>query len=418
MAWALGRGCSCAAVIAAAFAVGCGSVVALPEEDGTGTGSTAPVGAGAGGATTGPGTGTGVGSQAGCGSALPEVAIQDPTSASFVEGVLHMAATVDGHPTYAVIEVRDGVGYVVETHDELTGPANLVPVPLGGWYARLRRDSEGSGIDLVSAAEGREPHVVKRIDIEGEVPPAWQSVFAVVQAELITCVQRVPGEDPILGAVDADGAVRTVADGWAQPCSGAEPDNAGMAFGDEWVQWRTGLDGGLGGYLEISDLTTTPPTKLIDYNYNPDGVHAYGSVRAVASDGTHVVFDIGNESRFFVHDRAGANKSLVHAWFTLPGPKQLLGVIDGIAYVVNATEVALFDIGDAPADAPWDDWHAPLRPERAEASFGDDLPTLLAGSDQHLLGRDSAGRLYLVPALPSGTIEPMRFFAGEPPTCD
>jgi hypothetical protein len=231
-------------------------------------------------------------------------------------------------------------------------------------------------------------------------------------------MQRVPGEDPILGAADTDGVVRTIAEGWNQPCSATEPDNTGSAYGDEWIQWRTGLDGGNGGYVEIFDLTTSPPTTLAEYNYSPWGVHDYGSVLSAASDGTHVVFDIGNESRFFVYDRALENINLVRVWFSMDGPKKLLGVIDGAAYVVNAGEVALFDIGDIPLDAPWADWNAPLRAEHAEVGFGDDLPTLLASSDQYLLARDTPGRLYLVPALPSGTIEPMRFFAGEPPTCE
>jgi hypothetical protein len=334
-------------------------------------------------------------------------------SASFIDGVLHLEAEVDGQPQYLVASIHEGAGYVVETHPELLGSAHWAPVD-STHSARLRSDATGTWVDVISTNDGWNPGTFLQILVDGEVPERWQEVFTVVDYRVITCVRRAPGDNPVLATIDSSGAVEAVLESSGSPCSETFPDGAGMAFDGTFVEWRTGQDGGLGGSLRIRDVQTAGAPSIADYNYSPDGIHAYGSVTSAASDGATIVFDIGNDSRFFAYELGSGATTVQHAWFGLQGPKKLLGVLGGNAYVATAEAVHVFAVSPIPPDAPWDDWPAPLLGRYASVAFGEGLATPIASDDAQLLVVDAEGRLYLVPARPSGEILPMRFYAGAP----
>lgn len=395
MSTVIGRGAVCAcAFVGLVAATGCGARVSLAG-DGTGSGTT-----GAGGGACEPGEP----------ALLPEVEVAAPTTGVFVDGFLHLAAHLDGEERYLVIAIHGGAGYVVATPDDLLGPANLADAGAGR-HARLRVSEGGAWVDVVDTSDPASPLLVRSAPVDGSVPPALRGVFTAVGDRLLACVRAQPGADASLVAfaLTGDSPPETRAEGYSQPCRESTPETTGVALGATWIAWRSG------GYLDIYGVAATPIEHVADYNYSPDGVHAYGSVVAAATDGSHIAFDIEHESRFFLYALGSGAATITHAWFGVAGPKKLLGVVDGAAYVATPEGVRLVDVSTIPTQPPVDDWPPPVLDDRADIAFGEGLATLIAADGERLVIADAAGRAYLVPLHPSGAIAPMKFYRGAPP---
>jgi len=293
----------------------------------------------------------------------------------------------------------------------LLGPANLAPAG-GGSHARIRISDGATWLDVIDTSAPANPVLQKSVPVDGSVPPAWQGTFTTVGDRLLTCLALEPETDAVLVAVPLTGEAppEKLADGGNEPCTGWFGEEAtGTALGSTWLSWKDG------GYLAIFDASSKPVAQLADYNYSPDGIHAYGSVVSAATDGRRIVFDIGNDSRFFLYAMESGDATITHTWFGLDGPKKLLGVVEASAYVATASGVHVFDVSTIPETVPVDDWPTPLLDDHADIALGEGLATLVAADSQRLLLTDATGRAYLVPVHPSGPVAPMKFYRGPPP---
>lgn len=327
------------------------------------------------------------------------VALQNISSGVFIGDTLHLAARIDGADAYVVLGIADPYVWLANRPTDFTGPANLLPAGPGA-HARLRTDGISTSVDLIDTSIPDKPILKHSNSFLAEVPPAWQSIFTVVGNELLFCAALTPNPPPELHHVPVDGSLppSPVMGGGFNVCNGLSHD-AGGATGTTWFTWGALSD------LFIFDATPSSLTPVADYQYNPDGVHAYGPVLSAASDGERIVFDPGNENEFFLYSVGSKAVTITHTLFTIDGPKRLLGVVDHIIYLATPKGIKAYDATTIGPPTNWDT--LPLLDYFAEIPFGPDEPKLLAANAQYLAVVDAADQLYLVPRLKSGPVKPV-----------
>ncbi|MFT3772898.1 MAG: hypothetical protein QM820_46525 [Minicystis sp.] len=394
----IGKRWLCGMLAALALAGCSGEVLVMPGG--------AAIGTTGGGAATGGGGAVSSGGAGGCGGEVATAELRWPTSGTFVNGYLHVAARIDGAAErYHVLQLAGGEAYVVDTVEALAGPAKLARVWDPALYARLRADGASTSVDVVDATDPAHPVLQESRTVPGIVPEAWRGEVAVIAGHALYCAAPSAGEEAVLTSVDVlgDGAPAPIAPEpeFDQICGGLLAHVAGAAFGTTWVAWGAESD------LAIFGVTTTTSTHVADYYYNPDGVHHYGNVLSAASDGSRIVFDPSNDAEFFLYEIGSGLPYTTHAYFGGKGPKRLLAVAGQIAYLASAKGVHAYDVADI--DNPkLIDFHA-------DADFGEGLATLVAADETQLAVTDAAGRLYVIPLGGSGTIAPITVHPGPPP---
>lgn len=393
---------ACATLTLAAL-TGCGGEVLVPN-----AGSAA--GAGTGGAAGSSVSSGGAGGSGGdCvpdpAAGLPEIVLSNPTSGAFIGGTLHLTVSLGDQPAhYMVLKIEGGKGYVVNQASELDGPANLAWVD-AQTRARVRSASGALTADVIDVSNPTKPFKTSSLPLDGTVPAGFWKVFSVVDNHLFTCLTTPPATDAVLVSVPLDGSGPAVPvqqeTSWEHVCSGfASAHDSGVARGPVWLTWGYDSD------LKIFDVTSKGAKKEGEYNYNPDGVHHYGSVLSAATDGERIVFDPANDSEVFLYTPGSSVDYVTHAYFGLPGPKQLLGVVGKVAYWATAKGVRAYDVENI--DAP------KLLDFHADADFGEGLAALIADDAEQLAVADAEGRLFVIPLGSSGKVEPLQTYLGEP----
>jgi hypothetical protein len=340
---------------------------------------------------------------------FPLAKLDSLTSGVFIGGYLHLAGRLDGEERYVVLEIGQKFAWVVDTPTNLLGPANLAAASPGK-HARLRVTNGVVAVDVIDTTSPGKPILKQTTELLAwaEVPPAWQTVFSVVDDHLLFCFQGSPNPEPTLHSYPLDGSQQpfSIATGLYGVCSGIHQDR-GSAKGKTWMSW------GLQSNLFIYDATATDAVKIAEYQYNPDGIHAYGAVLSAATDGERIVFDPASESEFFLYSIGSSADIITHTVFGVKGPKRLLGVVDHIAYLATPEGVRAYDVSVIGPPTDWDS-HA-LLDYHADIPLGSDLAQLIAADDAYLAIVDGAGRLYLVPRATSGPVSPLQVFLGPPP---
>jgi hypothetical protein len=361
--------------------------------------------AGAGGGPTTAGSGAG-GSCAGAGGAgAATIDLRWPTSGMFLGGYLHVAAQRDGAAErYHVLQLAGGEGYLLRTVEALTGPARLVRVWDPALYGRLRTDAGAIQIDLVDATDPASPVLQKSRVVPGTVPGNWRSAFSAIGGHAVYCAAPTLDAEPVMMGVnffgDEEPAPLAHQPEGEKTCAGYS-QFAGTAFGTTWVTWGVDSD------AVVYDVTAGSSTHLADYYYNPDGVHHYGNVVGVESDGSRIVFDPSNNSEVFLYAVGSGMNYLTHAYFGSHSPQKLLAVVGQVAYLASAKAVTAWSVADIDAPALLD-FHV-------DADFGDGLATLVAADAKRLVVSDADGRLHVVPLDGSGPARPLVVHPGPPP---
>jgi hypothetical protein len=343
--------------------------------------------------------------------AVTIVSVETVTSGVFIDDTLHIAARINGVDSYVVLGLANDYAWIADQPTELLGPANLVPVS-PGVHARFIADGVSISVDIINTSAPAKPILKQTLSYMAEVQPTWQSVFSIVDDHLLFCGALSPNPPPELHSLALDGSTPPllVTNGGFSPCSGLSHD-AGVALGKTWTTWGTLSD------LFIYEVSPTSFQKIADYQYNPDGIHAYGPVLSAATDGERMVFDPGNENEFFLYS-VGSNAPIItHTVFGLPGPKRLLGVVDHIVYVVNASGIRAYDA--SVIGPPTDVDSLPLLDYNAEIPFGPELGRLIAANDKYLAVVDASNTLYLAHRDKSGPVKPLEVHREAPaaPTC-
>jgi hypothetical protein len=396
---------ACATLTLAAMA-GCSAEVIVPGSAGAGSGGTS-------GSSGGPVTSdvsassTGVGGGCDAEPDLSEVVLGKPTSGAFIEGTLHLAVSLDEQPEhYLVLKIAGGKGYVVDQPHELDGPANLAQIDAHTW-ARARGAGASVAVEIVDVSNPAKPLLASSQTIPGTVPEGFWQVFSVVEKHLFTCITPPSGTTgAVLIDVPLDGsgppAPAQQESTWEHVCSGVTSAyDAGAARGPVWLTWGYDSD------LRIFNVTPKGAKKSAEYNYNPDGIHHYGSVLSAATDGERIVFDPASNSEVFLYTVGSSVDSITHAQLGVSDPKRLLGVVGHVAYWATETGVRAYDVTNI--DAP------KLLGFHADVAFGEGLATLMASDDTRLAVADAEGRLYLIPLGSSGPVVPLKTYLGEPP---
>jgi len=330
-----------------------------------------------------------------------EVVIGNPTSGTFIDGRLHLRATVDGEEAYVVVAFADGVAWMASRPGLGYAPANWAHVH-DSIYARLRADtSEQLTIDVIDAADPEQPKVIGLKPLGETVEPAWQPVYSAADDYLFFCI-RAAGETRSLMKVDLHDPANP---GDPSPvlnnlCDG-HSRHSGSAKGRIWMVWGEQHD------LEVHAVSPNGTLQLGDYYYNPDGIHSYGKVLAASTDGSRVVADPANDSEFFLFELTTGPAQFEHAYWGLSGPKRLLGVLDEVAYLATSDGVRGYDVGNL-SDPVLTDTFATI-------DFGESLAWLVAGDDEHL-AIASGGKLYVMRRDHNGDIDPITMYASQPQT--
>lgn len=396
---------ACATLTLVALA-GCSGEVLVDGASGAAAGATSGASTGEGGSSSSSGTVGGAGGE--CvpdpTAGLPAITLEDATSGVFIQGTLHLSASVGGEPAhYTVVKLADGVGYVVNQPTDLDGPANLAPVG-PGTSARVVSKEGVVRVELINVSTPTMPFTTASFTLDGTVPAGFWKVFSVVDNHLFTCLTTPPATDAVLVDVPLDGsppAPVVVEPSWDHVCSAKGfADDSGTARGPVWLTWGYDSD------LKIFDVTPQGAKKQGEYNYNPDGVHQYGAVLSAATDGERVVFDPANDSEVFLYTPGSNVDYITHAYFGVAGPKQLLGVVGKVAYWATAKGVRAYDVEDINAPKLLD-FHA-------DADFGEGLAALVAVDPERLAVVDAEGRLYVIPLGSSGPVAPLKTYLGEP----
>jgi hypothetical protein len=341
------------------------------------------------------------------------VSLDSVTSGTFIGQTLHLAGRLDGTETYLVLGIQDGYAWVVDQRPDLLGPADLAPAG-PGMHARFRSYGLSIDIDVIDTSTPEKPALKVTHSYGAEVPPAWQSVFSVVDDHLLFCGAMSPNPPPQLHSVPLDGTMPPFlieGSGVYNVCSGLSHD-AGTAKGRLWMAWGEKSD------LFIYEASATSVQKIADYQYNPDGIHAYGAVLSASTDGERIVFDPANESEFFLYSVGSGEPIITHTVFGVQGPKRLLGVVDHIAYLATPEGVRAYD---ATKIGPSTDWYSlPFLDYHADIPFGPDLARLIAANDLYLAVVDNSDRFYLIPRGKSGPVEPLAVHVEPPasPPCE
>jgi len=341
----------------------------------------------------------------------PIVSLEAVTSGVFIGDTLHLAARIDGVESYVVLGFAGDYAWIANQPAELVGPANLVPVS-PDTHTRFQADGLSIKVDLIDTSSADKPILKQSFSYMAEVPTAWQSVFSVIDDHLLFCGALTPNPPPELHSLALDGSAPPfpVMGGGFNPCSGSSHD-AGAALGKTWMTWGTSSD------LFLYEATATTVKPMADYQYNPDGIHAYGPVVTAATDGERIVFDPGNENEFFLYSVGSNAVTITHTVFGLAGPKRLLGVADHIVYLTTPAGIRAYDASTIGPPTNWDSLK--LLDYNVEIPFGPGLGRLIAANAKYLAVVDESNTLYVAPRDKSGAVKPLEVHRDAPsdPVC-
>lgn len=299
-------------------------------------------------------------------------------SATFVGAHFHLEAEFDGVRRYAIAEVV-GQDLRVVNYAELEGPANWVPARSAGpeHYARARVEGEGLVIETLDARSPLAPSVASALAITTPRAPRYTQFFSVHEDRLYFCL---PGAGTRATAAGEQGVVSLSAleyEGLRE--SRACANRSGFLSDEVSVSWRPE------GHTQAFSLSD--PTLIAEYNYSPDGIHAYGAVIDAATDGVTVVLDTENAREFFLFrlDSPGrAETNFAHAYFPAANGGRLVDVVDSSVYFATSSGlIAYATLPDVWQEFEW------ARPAQEEWSMSGELEldslTSLASSTRELV---------------------------------
>jgi hypothetical protein len=334
-------------------------------------------------------------------SAQQQAQLRVNTRGTFIDGRLHVDATVDGERRYVVLEVGDGDVFILDAQEALVGPAQLVPIAKDT-YARLHGPQQGVQIDLIDTRDPLAPQLAVSHALDGEVPAAYEGVYTAHDGYFYFCLRPETEGGSSLVALDLTDPFNPGEMTTPQTSACREfTYGTATAHGALWVSWRVGSSSG--GSISSQLLDPTDIIGGISFGYSGGGIHQYGDAQAAATDGTRIVLDTENEDWMLVFEEANSPGDPYVA-FTLPGPKQLLTVDAQIAYFATPDGVHAYDVADVQASQLLDD-HAEMALTPKDTAF-------IAVDERHLVIAGADGRLVVIDRGESGPAQPATAYVG------
>jgi hypothetical protein len=338
-----------------------------------------------------------------CQPAQQQAQLRVNTRGTFIDGRLHVDATVDGERRYVVLEVRDGDVFILDAQEALVGPAQLVPIA-NDTYARLHAQQQGAQIDLIDTRDPLAPQLAVSHALDGEVPAAYENVYTAYDGHLYFCLRPESEGGASLMALDLTDPFNPgeMTAPETNACKDFSYDTA-TAHGALWVSWGVGKPGG--GSISSQLLDPTDITSGISFGYVGTGIHQYGDAQAAATDGTRIVLDTENEDWMLVFEKTKSQGDPYVA-FTLPGPKQLLTVDAQIAYFATLDGVHAYDLADVLAPS--------LLSDHDEIALTPKDTTFIAVDEKHLVIVGADARLVVLDRDDPGPVQPATTYVGPP----
>jgi hypothetical protein len=344
-------------------------------------------------------TGGGEGGGTSCASPPPPAqhALLVDGPGSIVGGLVHVTGTLDGEPGYFVGALTPDALWLGSS--SLEGSPRWAAVDHR--YARVAASDDGIAVELLDATIPEVPAITATFAVEGELPAIATTAYSGVAGAVIFC--RALGDDPggLVALDPLDGTVATL------PASGA----CGQAFdhieaaGPLFFRWTDGGDP-TGGSVGVTDVATQ--SSLVSFGFATSGLHDYGPILGMASDGRRVVVSPTNDDWMLLFDDEGNwGPGGPYASFAPAGPKRLIAVVDEAAYFAVPTGVRAYDVSDVGQPA--------LLEAQATIAWDPTAITFVAATPEALLVHDDTGTLLRVPRAITAAVEPVTVHLGEPP---
>lgn len=332
------------------------------------------------------------------------VAITEIGSATLIGDTLQIEGRIDDELGYAVIDLATQPYELAAQRADLLGGARWIH-ETGPYWVRLR----GTQLEVLDAESPLEPALAGATDL-GASPPELlseavssdgQGVFLCLwsEAEQASFYARADLADPTTPAAP----VRI--DEW--PC---DHYGRGVARESLWVPWAPD------GAVSMYDLTAAH--GIDSHSFNTEGVHHYGQLTAVETDGAVVAATMENLSYAFLY-YANQEPFVVYSNFG-GGDKQLLAVAGGLAFVAfpegDGVAVRAFDIATAP-DFEQTPPQTPMDAALVGGARDVHAYRALSYDDSRLILSDGEA-LFAVPIGARGTVEPIEVVRrGAAPSC-
>lgn len=285
--------------------------------------------------------------------------VERPTSGSYYGDRLYVATTVADRALFKVIGTDGRVAAPTHAWPEADGSATLVEVA----PARLARVSTSSaGVRWLDVFDASDPdHLRRQHHLRVGYWDRGDETLTGQNGRVYFCAASGPGVAPQLMEVDLNapggpGAPVPIED---QACRDVQTGFAAAL--DVWVSWDVDAAGGSAGWL-IYRLSPGAATSIHAHGFNARGVHRYGLIEAVATDGHIVVVDLENDQYLRVLDLDVSPIFMTDNLVSdLPGAR-LLGV---------DARRALYRLGSTLVDVDLSMVNAPVKlPDQVELSTG------------------------------------------------
>ncbi len=273
----------------------------------------------------------------------------NPTSGSLHDNRLYLATPLGDHAHFKVLGIDQDHVAALHSWPEADGSADLTVVA-SGKLARVATSTVGRRwLEVFDSTDPDRPRRVGRYPVgywdksdDTLLSVAGRVYFCAAptpqgQAELVEVDLLAPG------APGAPVALRTLA---------CQPSQTGFAAeGDVWVSWDDQPAQHNAGFM-IYRIAAGEATSLYSHGFVTNGVHQYGGIQNVATDGHLVVIDLENDAYLRLVDLDRSPVGITdHLVSNLPQAR-LLAV---------AERRALYDLPDAVVDVDLTDSTNPLR---------------------------------------------------------
>jgi hypothetical protein len=236
------------------------------------------------------------------------VDVRSIESASLIDTALHVEGSIGGKHDYAILQPTDhGVAKLLEVRPDLLGGAAWTQYgadPPEQLYARAR----GSTLDVLRA-NAKGAALVASHDLGAPVLPGAEAI-ATSPGRLYVCLDT--GETPALfHEFDTSAPLALAPLGPSEACEIYGGEASASWF--TWVNW---------GATEVRFRLLGSETGT-SHAWAPDGVHAYGELTAVATDGDIIAVTLENDDYAFLY--YPEDEFVVYSSFG-SGDKKLLAV--------------------------------------------------------------------------------------------
>lgn len=259
--------------------------------------------------------------------------LRSATSATLFGDVLHIEGVLDDRPSYVVLTLGEGseVAELHATRPDLVGGATWTRAT-GTFYTRIEA---GQTLAFIDAADPLDTVGYVGMDLGGSVVEGFERAVGVSDGTILLCMTPYGAEHGSPHYVDLS---QPGAPGVPTPAPSIRCDETqsgrGSAGGGLWVTWATRDPSWNTDGVTVYDLSDPESPSTIDHGFAVDGVHHYGYIQQVETDGFTTVATLENDNYVFFYYNQPPSGQVVYSSFG-GGDKKLVAVIDGRAYVVR-----------------------------------------------------------------------------------